>query len=130
MHVVPALLYTFAIFYGGLSTPPNVPAPQLSQQDKLLHALAFGFMQLVVLRAVRFQAKSWPFQRQNVLAFVLVAGAGGLLELFQLMTSNRSAEVLDFVADALGAGIVAWALEHWMRRRGEETCAPPREPER
>lgn len=128
LHVVPALLYTFAIFYGGVTRPPSVAAPALFQQDKLLHAIAFGFMQLVLLRAVRYEGQKLGFRAQNLLAFGLACAIGGLLELVQLTTSYRSAELLDFVADTIGAGIAA-ALSGWRAKRRQGACAPPAEPE-
>lgn len=129
VQVVPALLYTFAIFYGGVTRPPDVQGPALFQQDKVLHAIAFGFMHFVVLRAVRYEGQKLGFRAQNLLALGLTAAAGGLLELVQLTTAYRSAELLDFVADAFGAAVVAAVLDHRHRKR-EEACAPPREPER
>ncbi|MFO0569302.1 MAG: hypothetical protein U0263_26830 [Polyangiaceae bacterium] len=96
MQVVPALLYVFAVFYGGLIPAPHVPGPQISYSDKVLHALAFGFMHWVFYRALRFALPRRAFRFHNVAAFVCVTAAGGLLELLQLMTSYRSAEVLDF----------------------------------
>jgi len=132
MQVVPALLYVFAIFYGGTAHPPEVPGPQINQLDKLLHAIAFGFMQLVVLRAVRYEGSKLAFRTQNLLAFALVVTVGGLLELVQMTTSYRSAELLDWIADAIGAGAVAAFVDGYVRRkaaRADEACAPPREPE-
>ncbi len=114
--VVPALLYVFAIFYGGLQ--PKSPGLRVRYGDKLMHALAFGFMQLVVLRAVRFLAPAWPLRRQLALSFVVVVAAGGALELAQLwFTTTRTAELADFVADAIGAGLMALGIERFMRER-------------
>lgn len=112
LHVVPALLYVFAIFYMGLIRPPGVQAPK--HADKVMHALAFGFMQIVVLRAVRFEIARIPARRQNLVAFVLAVAAGAVLEIVQSFTPYRSAELLDLVADAVGAGIVALVVE-WHR---------------
>lgn len=126
VQVVPALLYAFAIFYGGLARVPKTASVDVSHFDKLLHALAFGFMQVVVLRAVRYEASKLSFRNQNALAFGLVVALGGLLELVQLMTAHRSAELLDWVADAAGAGAMALWLA-WLAR--DRACAPSRDPE-
>lgn len=131
VQVVPALLYTFAIFYGGMAPQPHLHAP-ISHFDKVLHAVAFGFMQLVVLRAVRYEGSKLAFRAQNLLAFGVVVAVGGLLELVQMTMSYRSAELLDWLADAIGAGAVAAVLDWYARRsaeRAQESCAPPREPE-
>lgn len=127
MQVVPALLYVFAVFYGGLIPSPHLPGPHFSLKDKVLHALAFGFMHWVFYRALRFALPRRAFRFHNVAAFVCVTAAGGLLELLQLMTSYRSAEVLDFLADALGAAVAAWVLSRMPR--AEEACEVPPEPE-
>jgi VanZ family protein len=128
VQVVPALLYVFAVFYGGVTRPPGAGLPVVPHQDKLLHAVAFGFMQLVVVRAVRYEGQKLGFRGQILLAFALTVAVGGLLELVQMQTSYRSAELLDFVADAIGAGIVAAVLD-WRGRKRQEACAPPAEPE-
>jgi VanZ family protein len=109
LNVVPAVLYVFAIFYTGMIHLPRVDAP--TNFDKVMHAGAFGFMQLVVLRAVAFEVARIPARRQNLIAFILVVAAGGLLEVVQSFTSYRSAELLDWIADIIGAGLVAIVVE-------------------
>jgi VanZ family protein len=125
MRVMPALLYTFAIFYGGLVRPRG-GGPMLPHADKLMHALAFGLMQLVVFRALRFELPRLGVRRQNVLALGLVVAAGGALEIAQSFTGYRSAELLDLLADAAGAGLVAALLA---RTAGRDACAGSAEPE-
>ncbi len=127
MQVVPALLYVFAVFYGGLTPAPHLPGPAFSFKDKVLHAFAFGFMHWVFYRALRFGLPRRTFLFHNGLAFLIVTAAGGLLEILQLLTSYRSAELLDFVADALGAAVAAWVLTRLPR--ADETCEVPPEPE-
>lgn len=125
VRVVPAILYVATIFYGGLARPTG-GGPTFTHADKVLHAIAFAMMQVVVLRAVRYQLPALGFRRQNLLALVLVVAAGGLLELAQMQSAFRSAEWLDLVADALGAGLVFLVLD-WRERRG--TCAGSGQPE-
>jgi hypothetical protein len=116
VHVAPAMLYVFAVFYGGSVGMSSVPGVELLSYDKLLHAVAFAGMQLVVLRAVRFELPRLGFMRQNLLALGLTSGVGILLELYQLALPHRSAELLDWVADTLGA-LSAAALLHVAHRR-------------
>ena len=113
VYVVPAALYVVAIFYGGLT--PHAPGPGIKNGDKLMHAIAFGFMQLVVWRAVRFEAPSRALRRQLILAFVIVAALGGALEIAQMATDTRSAELADWIADLLGAGSVALIAHRVLR---------------
>ena len=125
MRVVPALLYVATIFYGGLMRPGG-GGPAFPHADKALHAIAFGMMQVVVLRALRYLLPGLGFRKQNLGAFVLVVAAGGLLELAQLSSAFRSAEWLDLLADAVGAGLVALVFA---RRARRETCAGAGQPE-
>lgn len=125
VRVMPALLYTFAIFYGGLVRPRG-GGMAFEHADKALHAMAFGLMQLVVFRALRFELPKLGFRRQNLLALGLVVAAGGALEIAQAFTGYRSAELLDLLADAAGAGLVAAGLAWRMRR---DACTGAAEPE-
>lgn len=115
IRVAPALLYVVAIFYGGSVPAPAVPGPAFSSKDKLLHAIAFGIMLITILRAVRYFAPEATQKGALWISFALVCAAGGALELWQMHIPNRSAELLDFVADAVGAGLVALAIGKFSR---------------
>jgi VanZ family protein len=115
IHVAPALLYVGAIFYGGSVPPPQMPGPSFSSQDKLMHALAFGIMLIAMVRAVRYFAPDATLKRVLWISFALVCAAGGALELWQMHIPNRSAELLDFLADSVGAGLVALAIGKFSR---------------
>jgi VanZ family protein len=107
-----------AVFVGGLLPIDVASRIGLRLGDKLIHAVAFAFMQVVLSRAMAFV---WPGLRVRLVTVLGVLGSaalGGLLELFQAATPHRAAELADFVADTLGAliaGAVAWRLAH----RGE-----------
>jgi VanZ family protein len=116
LNVLPAVLYVAAIFYGGSVPMNSLPGPEFSAKDKVLHALAFGAMQIAMLRAVRYELPSVSRERAIVIAFVLVGIAGGALELWQMHIPGRSAEFLDWVADLVGAGLVAFAIAKLGRR--------------
>jgi VanZ family protein len=120
--VVPALLYVVAVFYmGSISVDP--PAEMaFDWSDKVLHALAFGGMQLILARALRF---SWPEvapERVAVHSTLAATAFGGLLELWQAALPHRSADFWDFLADAVGAGVAG--LFWW---GGQRSRAPGRE---
>lgn len=114
LHVIPAALYVIAVFVGGAlrhgpPLPPTGPLPQ----DKVVHFFAFGLMLFVVLRALRFVFAELTLVRQIVIGVVVVSALGALLELVQAALPYRDAEVLDWVADTLGAlaaAAVAWRL--------------------
>jgi hypothetical protein len=117
VHVVPALLYVLAVFYGGSVGVATVTAVPFLSFDKLLHGVAFAGMQLVVFRAVRFQLPRLELARHNLLTLCLVSAIGALLEFYQLALPHRSAELLDWVADTLGAALGAAFLQLVARRR-------------
>lgn len=119
VYVAPAVLYVGAVFYAGLARAPDLPAPEVQFQDKIGHALAFGLMTYVLHRAIRFLGPKLAVRRALLVSFVLASALGGLLELVQLATSYRSAELLDFLADAVGAGIVAGLIGSRLRAERE-----------
>jgi VanZ family protein len=109
-QVWPALGSALGILVLG-SLPMATPGAQ-RHSDKLLHALGFGVFAWLTVRAVRAH---WPAagRRGALLAgFAASAGLGALLELWQALLPYRSAELLDFVADALGA-LLAVAVTAW-----------------
>jgi VanZ family protein len=116
-NVLPAILYVALIFYGGsvqVSMPlhdPPIPT------DKVLHFLAFAGLSFVLFRAVRheFPLESRPKQAMTSVALAVTCGA--LLELYQAALPHRSAEVLDLVADALGAGLMGLTLTKARKQR-------------
>lgn len=113
-HVAPALLYVLAVFYlGSIATDP-LEDVAFTWKDKVLHAIAFGGMQLTVGRAVRFLWPELSIRSVALRSAVAAALFGGLLELWQAALPHRSAEFLDFIADAVGAGLAGlW----WARRQ-------------
>ena len=72
--------------------------------DKWTHMVMYGFLALVVWWETvrRGPRPSWPYLL--VVGLLLPIALGGLLEILQsTLTTYRSGEWLDFVADALGA---------------------------
>jgi VanZ family protein len=119
-HVLPAAAYASAIFYGGLIRIGALPQVGFVASDKLLHALAFGGLALLLARAAHW------LRPNGSLATKLVRGAAGssllglLLELCQALTAYRSADVWDWIADTVGALLaigLAFVFLTWMPRR-------------
>ncbi|WP_367270338.1 VanZ family protein [Sulfurovum sp.] len=91
------LFWIALIFSYILAIVPQEVAPQIgSLSDKGLHFLAFCILVLLLKSAY---AIKW-FQTFIVLIFY-----GVFIEISQLFTVNRSAEVLDVVADIIGIGL-------------------------
>lgn len=110
LHVAPAILYVLAIFYAGsVSQGPELHVGFMAP-DKLLHALAFFGMQLTLFRAVRWKRGDVSTARLALVAFLISAAIGALLELWQATLPHRSPELLDWLADLVGAGAAALLL--------------------
>lgn len=104
-NVLPALLWTVALFFGGGGPPPPEGPGELIgvPSDKLLHALAFLVLALLTARAVRYELPGRARLSRAGLAVGLSVATGVLLEVYQLALPDRSAEVADAVADTIGA---------------------------
>jgi len=97
----PALAYAAAIFgFSSLSAPP---APPQQLTDKHVHFLVFGGFALVLLRA--WTSGRWSEVTFGASAWVALAAIayGAIDEWHQWFVPGRHADVLDLVADALGA---------------------------
>jgi VanZ family protein len=92
----------------------------LIDSDKLAHGLVFAVLALWF--SGQYAERAWWRIAAGLLAF------GALIEVCQRMTSYRSAELLDFYADAAGiaiglllarAGVGGWSLrfERWLIAR-------------
>ena len=102
-HVLPAVAYAGAIFYGGLVRIGRLPQVGFVATDKLLHALAFGGLALLIARAVHWVRPRGTLLRKLALGCAGSSSLGMLLEVCQAFTAYRSADVMDWLADTLGA---------------------------
>jgi VanZ family protein len=110
LYVAPAILYVCAIFYAGsVESPPELQV-SFAAKDKLLHLVAFLGMQLTVFRALRWKVQAGSTWRVALIALALTSGIGALLEFWQATLPHRTAELLDWVADSIGALLGALLL--------------------
>lgn len=122
IRVWPALLDAALILLVG-SLPMGPPGAD-KVSDKTLHAIAFGIFAWLASRAFRFLRPSGPSSRALLAGFTASVALGGGLELWQMLLPYRSAEFLDFVADAVGALIaVAFTAVVW-QLQGARAPAP------
>jgi len=99
-----AIGYGLVIFIlGSLRT---APAPR-HMSDKLEHAIGFGLLAWVWCRALRRLRPAWTPTGVGAGGFAVSVALGGALEIWQGFLRYRSCELLDWVADARGAGIAA-----------------------
>ena len=103
-----ALVYTpFVIYWIALFIATSIPAqsvPSFGVSDKFSHFFAYLILAVLLHLTLSFQEKSVFLKRNAALltsAIVLLYGV--LDELHQMLVPGRSAEFLDWVADAAGA---------------------------
>jgi VanZ family protein len=113
-RAVPALIYAIGLFYAGVIDIGPLPKIPHLATDKLLHAGAFAGLSALIALALVDLALS----RRQLVAAVASTAVGALLELVQSALPYRSAELLDLVADAIGAVLGVLALR-WARRLWE-----------
>jgi len=103
LDVLVACLYAAAIFVIG--SLPATPAVARGMSDKVQHALGFALLAWLACRALRRLRSQWGMSRLVLSSAVFSVAIGGALELWQGWLGYRSCELLDWVADGLGAGI-------------------------
>lgn len=100
---LPAALYMALIWAISSIALPELPIEQVPLQDKGVHFLEYGALGLLVAHAT---LRTWPHRsaaRTLPLAVLITVAWGVLDEIHQGFVAGRSAEVLDIVADTLGA---------------------------
>ncbi len=103
LDVLPVVPYTALVFYTGLIRLGDLPEVGFVPTDKLLHALVFGGLALILLRAEGALLPHWPIAKRFAGALLGSSILGALLEVCQSFTTYRSADVLDWVADTVGS---------------------------
>ena len=101
--LAPLVTYWIILFIG-----TSIPSDHLSLVvdigDKLKHLLAYLILGFLLSLNLHFQQK-WEHLSANafIYAFVICLFYGAVDELHQLIVPNRSAEFLDWLADAFGS---------------------------
>ncbi len=107
-QVWPAWAYALAIMV--LGSLPNPPAGPATMSDKALHFLGFALLGCLACRAVRHLRALASATTAMLAGFAASALLGGALELWQGALAYRSCELMDWVADTLGAALGAAAM--------------------
>jgi VanZ family protein len=113
---LPAALYAAVLF--ALSAQPNpLPflPPELLLQDKLLHGLAYTALGALLVPG--FRGAGCSARSAVLLAVALASVYGATDEFHQSFVPGRNADVLDWVADTLGAALGAAAATTLALRR-------------
>ncbi len=116
-----ALLYVVVIFVvGSLPATPRV-AQQVS--DKLQHAVGFAVLAWIWCRALGKLRPALGVRRSVVGGFLVSLAVGGVLELWQALLTYRSCELLDWVADGVGALVGVGIYAGFQRVAGSRSGA-------
>lgn len=111
-----SLLLALAICIASLMPVPDVDVSQVRFFDKWVHFLMYGSQSLVVSYEFYRRAKRPSLGRWLLLACCFPILLGGLLELAQAyLTTCRSGDWLDFLANGLGAALATLGV--WLGRK-------------
>jgi len=95
------------------------PLPEVTARvsDKVLHAIEYGGLAVLFVRALWREGLSW---RDAALAAVVMASLYGASdEYHQAFVPNRSSTISDWVADSLGASVAASVAAVAFARRSD-----------
>jgi VanZ family protein len=101
---LPLTLYWLALFIG--TSIPVDQLPSVGISDKIIHLVAYFLLAILLNLTLIYQRKSRLLFRKAPIAIIFIASIYGALdEIHQLYVPGRSAEVLDWTADAIGASL-------------------------
>ena len=113
LSLLMALTWMGLLFY--LSHQPSLPTPSLfPAQDKIIHALAYGGLAVMLLGSYPLRAGHYSWQQIGASAGI-ASLYGASDELHQSFVPGRSPEIGDWLADTLGA-LIAVLLVAWLVR--------------
>jgi VanZ family protein len=106
-----AVFAALFVYWAALLVATSLPqssTPELAFSDKLAHFGAYAGLTALLSLALSYQRKWRRFAANPfVWAAAIATIYGGFDELHQAFIPGRSCELLDFVADAIGAGLGA-----------------------
>ena len=106
-HKVAMVYFPLLFYWILLLTATSLPAadlPSIGTIDKVNHLVAYFGLSVLLNLCLLFQLKYVTlYKKAFLLAFLIVILYGALDELHQMFIPGRSAEVLDWTADAVGA---------------------------
>lgn len=106
-HAIPAWLSALLLLAVCMLPGNRLPEQPVVNADKIFHALAFAWLSFWFAYGWHKAPEGTVLRHHAALiALVFCIAYGGLIEILQeLLAQNRSADWLDFLFDAIGAGI-------------------------
>jgi len=98
---------------------PHVDFLSWLKPDKIVHLFLFGLLSYLLIRGfTRQQAVALFTAHPRLWALLLTIAYGALIELLQqYVLIDRSGEVFDALADALGAFLGMWVFDYLRKKR-------------
>lgn len=114
----PFILWLVIIFVQSSLPAIELPPVDIIGADKLIHLGVFGLLAALCYISLIHITKNNTFS-QNPLTWsvVITAVYGASDEIHQYFVPNRSAEVLDWIADLLGILIMAFLISHYLQKK-------------
>ncbi len=111
----PLIVYWLILFIA--TSIPVEKLPSIGLSDKVNHLMAYFVLSVLVYLTLIFQRKSsFLFNYAPVATLIISTFYGIADELHQMLIPGRSAEVLDWVADAFGA-VLGILLVYFLKNR-------------
>ena len=113
---MPALATAGFIYWLSDGPLPEGTLPSFRFSDKAAHALAYGFLALTLLPALRIGA-GLPRRITVRRALLLAVMYGAFDEVHQGWVPGREKDIGDFLADAAGASVAALAANYYWKKK-------------
>ena len=117
MVYTPLVAYWIILFIA--TTLPATSMPSFGVVDKVNHLLAYFILAILLFLTLLFQQKV-PLSLNKAAAYALIICSlyGMLDEVHQIFIPGRSAEFLDFLADACGALLGVLLMNYLVKKSG------------
>lgn len=102
------------IQYASVRPVVEIPPETIPHTDKLLHALAYALLALLLVRALR-SSSTLKAADIALAAFAWSTAFGAAQEMLQYFLPNRTCDLFDLLANAAGAGLAVLAA--WLAKR-------------
>ena len=102
---IPLGLATAVVFQGAVLPPEKIPAIFLRINDKLIHGTEYFFLFLFAANAFLQARALWLARSPLGFAFIYCLMIGAATEIVQIFIPGRTADLLDWAADGLGAAV-------------------------
>jgi len=121
---LPALLWAIFVFLLSAMSNPPIPGSHFPMKDKLGHWGLYCVLGWFIAFALR-RAHNLSLPKTFVLAMLIGSAYGASDEWHQWFVPNRTCDVMDWLADTLGASSAAAAFYAYESHRSAKTNRQP-----